>query len=92
MGGRGFYRKKGHPRSKPKQKAEKVGGKPESYTLCHLGTDGVVRTLEVEAKSRNEAFRKFNIFLNILDLYHAGASDEQIVSFIEKNPIHGGEA
>ena len=73
-------------------KGKKAKVKLESYTLCHLGTDGVVRTLEVEAKSQAEAFKKFNTFLDILDLYHAGASDEQIVSFIQRNPIDGGEA
>jgi len=89
MGGKGF-KQKAHPPSKPKQKAKKVGGKLENYTLCHVGTDGVIRTLEVEAKSQKQAFKKFNIFLNILDLYSAGASDEQILDFIKQNPIDDG--
>ena len=84
MSGKGFC--------KPKQKAKKVRGKLETYTLCHLGADGVVCTLEVKAESQEQAFRKFNTFLDILDLHHAGASDEQILSFIQKNPIDGGEA
>jgi len=77
---------------KPKQKAKKVSGKLENYTLCHLGADGVVRSLEIKAKSREQAFRKFNIFLDILDLCCVGASDEEILDFTKKNPIDGGEA
>jgi hypothetical protein len=75
-----------------KRKRKKIKDKLETYTLCHLGADGVVRTLEVKARSQQEAFKKFNNFLNILDLCYAGASDEQIASFIQKNPIDGGEA
>jgi hypothetical protein len=75
-----------------KRKRKKIKGKLENYTLCHLGADGVVRTLEVKAESQEQGFKKFNTFLDILDLCYAGASDEQIESFIQKNPIGGGEA
>jgi hypothetical protein len=75
MGGRGFCRRK---------------PKLESYTLCHVGADGVVRTLEVQAKCQTEALRKFNVFLNILNLYHAGASDEQVLQVVKENSNNNG--
>ena len=67
--------------------------KLESYTLCHLGKDGVFRSLKLKAKSQKEALRKFNIFLDVLELCLAEAPDEEILSFIQRNPINdGGEA
>jgi hypothetical protein len=67
--------------------------KLESYTLCHLGKDGVFRTLKLKAKSQKEALRKFSIFINTLNLCLSGATDEEILSFLDQNPINdGGEA
>jgi hypothetical protein len=86
MSGQGFGKVKTLPVA---GKGKKTKGKLENYTLCHLGADGVVRTLEVKAESQRQAFRKFNSFLDILDLCYVGASDEEILDFIKKNPIDG---
>jgi exonuclease V gamma subunit len=82
---RGFG--KAQPPSKGKQKAK---DKLETYTLCHFGRDGVFRVLNLAAKSDEEATRKFNAFLDVLDLCLSQASDEEILSFIEENPIDDG--
>ena len=91
MTGKGFAKASQALTVKPKGKKPKH--KLESYTLCHLGKDGVFRTLELKAKSQSEALRKFNIFLDVLELCLAEAPDEEILNFIEQNPIDdGGEA
>ncbi len=89
MSSRGFAKpSQGLPvRGKGKKAAQ---DKLQSYTLCHLGKDGVFRTLKLQAKSQKEAFRKFNIFLDVLELCLAEAPDEQILDFLHRNPIDGG--
>ena len=82
--GKGFG--KVQPPTKAKQKAKNKG----TYSLCHFGREGVIRVLDVPAKSDEEAARKFNAFLNVLDLCLSQASDEKILSFIEENPIDDG--
>ena len=92
MTGRGFAKpSQALPvRAKGKKAAK---DKLESYTLCHLGKDGVFRTLKLKAKSQKEAFRKFSIFINTLNLCLSGATDEEILRFLDQNPINdGGEA
>jgi hypothetical protein len=92
MTGRGFAKpSQALPvRAKGKKAAK---DKLESYTLCHLGKDGVFRTLKLKAKSQREALRKFSIFLDVLELCLAEAPDEQILDFLHRNPISdGGEA
>ncbi len=65
----------------------------ESYTLCHLGKDGVFRTLKLKAKSQREALKKFSIFIDTLNLCLSDATDEQILDFLSRNAISdGGEA
>jgi hypothetical protein len=76
-----------------KAKGKKGKDKLQSYSLCHVGRDGVVRILELEAKSDEQAFKKFSAFVDILNLYLSNATDEEILNFIERNPIDdGGEA
>ena len=87
MRGRGFCKEKAHPRSKPKQKAKKVKGKLDEYVLIHHGRDGNVRVLRLKATSLAEASRKFNIFIDTLNLCLSQASDEEILRFVEENPL-----
>ena len=76
-----------------KPKGKKAKGKLESYTLCHFGRDGVFRTLKLKAKSQKEALRKFSIFIDTLNLCLSDATDEEILNFLDQNPIDdGGEA
>jgi hypothetical protein len=83
---------KGFGKTQPSTQAKgKARHKVKSYGLCHFGRDGVVRVLEVPAKSDKEAVKKCNAFLDILDLYLLGASDEELLNFVEQNPIDGGQ-
>ena len=85
MTGKGFAKASQALTVKPKGKKPKH--KLESYTLCHLGKDGVFRTLELKAKSEKEALRKFNAFLDVLELCLAGVYDQEILAFMEENPL-----
>ena len=85
MTGKGFAKASQASTVKPKRK--KAKNKLQSYTLCHFGRDGVFRSLELKAKSEQEAFRKFNVFLDVLELCLAGASDQEILKFMEENPL-----
>jgi hypothetical protein len=85
MSGRGFGKPLQALPVKPKGK--RADDKFKSYTLCHFGRDGVFRSLELKAKSEQEAFRKFNVFLDVLELCLAGASDQEILKFMEENPL-----
>jgi hypothetical protein len=87
MGGKGFSKEKAHPPSKPKQKAKKVKGKLDEYVLIHHGLDGNVRVLRLKATSLAEASRKFDIFINTLNLCLSQASDEELLKFVQANPL-----
>ena len=88
MSGKGFSKT---PQTLPvKAKRKKPKDKLESYTLCHVGRDGISRILELKARSHKEALRKFNIFVGLLDLRLSGASDEELLNFIEQNTIDDG--
>jgi len=58
MSGKGFGRTLQALPVKAKRKKPK--DKLESYTLCHVGRDGISRILELKARSHKEALRKFN--------------------------------
>ena len=88
MSGKGFS--KAAQALPVKAKRKKPKDKLQSYTLCHFGRDGVSRILKLKAKSQKEALRKFNIFVDVLDLCLSEASDEEILSFMEANPIDTG--
>jgi hypothetical protein len=75
MGGRGFGKVVSAKTSKP-----------EIYTLMHSGVDGCVRVLQVEATSRKQALKKFNLFIDLLNACLGDATDQQIL-----NRIDGGE-
>ena len=86
MSPRGFGKS---PQALPVRAKDKL----ESYTLCHLGKDGVFRSLKLKAKSQKEALRKFSIFIDTLNLCLSDATDEEILNFLDQNPIDdGGEA
>lgn len=59
----------------------------EHYELFHVGQDGCLRVLSLKATSLAEARRKFAIFLGCLTLCLEGANDEEILQFIEENPL-----
>jgi len=69
-----------------KPKGKKAKGK-QQYILIHHGSDGCLRELRLEANSLAEATRKFNIYLDLRDLYLAGATDEQLLDHMERNPL-----
>lgn len=76
-----------------KGKHKKAKSKVETYAMAHLGSDNCVHIVEIEAKSLQEASRKFDIFISVLDLCERNAPDEEILKFIQENPIDkGGEA
>jgi hypothetical protein len=85
MSGRGFGKPLQALPVKPKGK--KARGKFEEYVLIHHGRDGNVRVLKLKATSLAEASRKFNIYLDLRDLYLAGATDEQLLDHMERNPL-----
>ncbi len=88
MSGKAFSKT---PQALPvKAKRKNPKDKLESYTLCHFGRDGISRILKLKAKSQKAALRKFNIFVNSLDLCLSEASDEELLNFIEQNPIDDG--
>jgi hypothetical protein len=59
----------------------------------HFGSDNCVHIVEIEANSLQEASRKFDIFIKVLDLCQRNAPDEEILEFIQENPIDkGGKA
>ena len=70
----------------PKRKSKKAKGK-QQYILIHHGSDECPRELRLEANSLAEATRKFNIYLDLRDLYLAGATDEQLLDHMERNPL-----
>jgi hypothetical protein len=80
--GRGFG--KVQPSSKGKEKSK---SKLTEYTLLDLDRNGNVRVLRLMATCPNEATRKFNIYLELRDLYLSGASDEQLLAQMERNPL-----
>jgi hypothetical protein len=57
------------------------GEKLETYSLAHFGSDRCVHVIEIKAKSKREALRKFRFFTGVLELCLSGASDEQILKF-----------
>jgi hypothetical protein len=69
-----------------KRKRKKIKGKQE-YLLIHHGSDGCPREVRLEANSLAEATRKFNIYLDLRDLYLAGATDEELLHHMEVNPL-----
>ena len=83
MSGQGFSRAKTLPVA---PKSKKAKGK-QQYTLIHHGSDGCPCELRLEANSLAEATRKFNIYLELRDLYLAGATDEQLLNHMEGNPL-----
>jgi hypothetical protein len=84
MTGQGFG-KSGATRSS-KRKYKKAKGKQE-YLLIHHGSDGYPCGLRLEADSLAEATRKFNTYLDLQDLYLAGASDKELLDHMEANPL-----
>jgi hypothetical protein len=87
MGFKGFGKTQALP---VKPKGKKAKDQLQSYTLCHVGRDGVVRILELQARSDEEAFKKLSAFVDVLNLFLSNAADEEILDFIERNPIDGG--
>ncbi len=87
MGFKGFGKTQALP---VKPKGKKAKDKLQSYTLCHVGRDGVVRILELQARSDEQAFKKFSAFIDVLNLYLSDATDQQILYFFEQNPIDDG--
>ncbi len=87
MSRRGFGKTQALP---VKAKGKKAKDKLQNYTLCHVGRDGVLRILELEARSDEEAFKKFSSFIDVLNLFLSDATDQQILNFIEQNPIDDG--
>jgi len=71
----------------PKRKPKKAKGKLETYAMAHFGSDNCVHIVEIQAKSLQEACRKFDIFITVLDLCERNAPDEEILKFIQENPI-----
>jgi hypothetical protein len=69
-----------------KRKRKKIKGKQE-YLLIHHDSDGCPCGLRLEADSLAEATRKFSIYLNLRDLYLAGASDKELLDHMEVNPL-----
>ena len=69
-----------------KRKRKKIKGEQE-YLLIHHGSDGCPCGLRLEADSLAEATRKFSIYLDLRDLYLAGATDEQLLDHMEGNPL-----
>jgi len=69
-----------------KRKRKKTKGKQE-YLLIHHGSDGYPCELRLEANSLAEATRKFNTYLDLRDLYLAGATDKQLLDHMEGNPL-----
>jgi hypothetical protein len=65
----------------------KAKGKLEDYTMEHLGSDGVLRSLCLKARSKTEALEKFRIFVETLELCLAGVGDEELQCFMERNPL-----
>jgi hypothetical protein len=53
----------------------------------HLGSDGVLRSLCLKARSKTEALEKFRVFVQVLELCLAKAPDEKILQFVEENPL-----
>jgi len=85
MSSRGFGKS---PQTLPvRAKGKKAKGKLEEYVLIHHGRDGNVRVLKLKASSLAEASRKFNIFIDTLNLCLSQASDEEILRFVEENPL-----
>ncbi len=85
MSRRGFGKS---PQALPvRAKGKKARGKLEEYVLIHHGRDGNVRVLRLRASSLAEASRKFNVFVDTLNLCLSQASDEEILRFIEENPL-----
>jgi hypothetical protein len=85
MSSRGFGKS---PQALPvRAKGKKAKGKFQEYVLIHHGRDGNVRVLKLKATSLAEASRKFNIYLDLRDLYLAGATDEQLLDHMERNPL-----
>jgi hypothetical protein len=70
----------------PKRKPKKAKGK-QQYILIHHGSDGCPRELRLEANSLAEAQKKFDIFLGCLDIYLRGGSDQELLDFVEANPL-----
>lgn len=67
--------------------ASAKASKPEIYTLMHHGVDGCVRALRVEASSRKQALKKFNLFINLLNLCLGDATDQQILDRIDRGEV-----
>jgi hypothetical protein len=65
----------------------KAKGKLQNYTMEHLGSDEVVRSVRLKARSKAEALEKFRVFVRALELCLAGVGDNEILRFMERNPL-----
>lgn len=87
MSGKGFSRGQALPVA---GKGKKAKSKLESYTMEHFGSDGVVRVVRLKARSKTEAFDKFQVFVRALELCLSDADDKQILHFMQKNLLGSG--
>jgi hypothetical protein len=65
----------------------KAKGKLQNYTMEHLGSDGVVRSVRLKARSKTEALDKFQVFVQVLELCLSDADDKQILHFMQENSL-----